>query len=460
MELAKAKLQVIKPDKPPNQWPAAVPVQFNPTTLRLQLSNQAAGGNSRGQQVRQYTGTSSTTLTLDLVFDTADDGTTEQPRSVREKTGIVEQFVLPQGEGQTKQTPPKVRFHWGDLIIDGVVDNVNIDFDHFAPNGTPLRAKVGLSIKEQDPKYMYLESGAGANTASNAPTPGSPSAAMPGSSGSGGDRSAPALAGESAADFAARMGIDPFAWRGLAGGLGGSLSFDAGVEIGFSASLNAGIGIGVSAGVQIGASVSLDVNLGLKVQNTAASTIKGVATKTAGFNLAAAGGLGAAMETSKMAATQSAVFDARAAFQQASTSASQPASVQLSLPEQSRTPLLQNRSTSSSAAADRAASSAASGNTAPTPPRADRRATSYAFGVPLRSTVGAAARTRSSAMEGASALSSATHTNASSGDPPETFNPTIPKWIALPDSSTRQTATRSRRRMLSPCGCGGRGGYR
>ena len=452
MELAKAKLYVVNASNEAED--PGVEVQFNPTTLRLQLANQTSGGSSRGSQVRQYTGTSSTTLTLDLVFDTADEGTTEQPRSVREKTGIVEKFVLPQGEGQDKQAPPKVRFSWGDLIIDGLVESVNIDFDLFAANGTPLRAKVGLSIKEQDSRYMHLESGAGANPARNAPTPGSPSAATPGSSGGGGDRSAPALAGESAADFAARMGIDPSAWRGLAAGLDASLTLEAGVEIGFSTSLNAGVGMGVSSGVQSGASSSLSENLGLEVPASAASSSKAFAGQNAGFNLSAAGGLGAAVESAKIASSQSAVDDARAAFKQPATPTSQGAgSAQTSLPNQSRTPLSRSET---------ALAPAAGASSAPAPPRADPRASTYAFGVPLRSTVGAAALIRAGALQGSLALYSSARVGATDdGDPPETFDPTTPKWIALPDNTATTPGLRAaRRRPLSPCGCAGRCGHR
>ncbi len=175
-ELAKATLQEITSDEQATPVGEPVKVQFNPTTLRLALSNTASGGETRGSPARQYLGSSSTTLTLDLVFDTADEGTTDQPRDVREKTALVEKFVIPRGQGEDKSAPPKLRFHWGTLIIDGVVDNVSLDFDHIAADGTPLRAKVGLSIKEQNSKYMFLEQGPGANSSGGAPAPGSASA--------------------------------------------------------------------------------------------------------------------------------------------------------------------------------------------------------------------------------------------------------------------------------------------
>ena len=61
--LQKAKLaQVDGTDK----VSAEVAVQFNPATLKLQRSNSVDAGKSRGRQVQQYNGTSSTTLTLEL----------------------------------------------------------------------------------------------------------------------------------------------------------------------------------------------------------------------------------------------------------------------------------------------------------------------------------------------------------------------------------------------------------
>src|SRR5207248_9100528 len=108
-----------------------IPVPINPSSPRRQITNNTPGGNTRGQQTRQFTGSSSTTLTLELVFDTADEGSTDKPRSVREKTDMVQKFVMPKGEGQNKQAPPKVRFQWGTLILDGVIDSITIDLDHF-----------------------------------------------------------------------------------------------------------------------------------------------------------------------------------------------------------------------------------------------------------------------------------------------------------------------------------------
>lgn len=469
MELAKATLQEISSDNPPRELSDPIAVQFNPTTLRLQLANQVEGGNSRGRQNRQFIGSSSTQLTLDLVFDTADEGETDAPRSVREKTALIEKFVLPRVEGTNKQAPPKIRFHWGELVIDGLVDSVNIDFDHFAADGTPLRAKIGLTIKEQDSKYQFLQAGPGANSADNPPVPGEPAASAPGSSGSGGDRSALALAGESAADFAARVGLDPSAWRGLAGGLDATLSLEAGLEIGFSANLNVGIGVGIAVGVQADVSASLEASLGLSVDSNIASSNSASSSQAAGFSLSAAGGVGAAVETVKITQAADAVEQARQAFQQpataaatavASTTATSTTStsssistasgsagtIQRGLPEQVRTPLTNASS----------AQTSQSTTSAPAPPRADPRATTYAFGVPLRSTVGAAAQTRAGVMQGSISLRSSSNALSAKGGPPQTFDPTIPKWQALPQSSSTSSRDARARKPLAACGCSGR----
>src|SRR5439155_20233527 len=166
---------------------------------------------------------SSTELTFDLVFDTADEAAGGgKARSVREKTLQVEQFVVPASDPTAKGkrlTPPRVRFQWGDLTIDGVISSLNLEMDLFAKDGTPLRAKMAVSIKEQDAKYEYKKGKEGANQGED-PTPGAKGSGAAGHSGGGKgaptDSSAPALAGESAADFARRMGLDPAAWRSFA----------------------------------------------------------------------------------------------------------------------------------------------------------------------------------------------------------------------------------------------------
>src|SRR5712671_3381630 len=110
MPLKKATLQEIKADASAAPLGDEIEVQFNPASLKLELANRVEGGDTRGRQNRQYLGKTSTTLTFDLHFDTADQGTPDAPVSVRTLTAAVERFVLPRGEGNSKTKPPKARF--------------------------------------------------------------------------------------------------------------------------------------------------------------------------------------------------------------------------------------------------------------------------------------------------------------------------------------------------------------
>jgi hypothetical protein len=372
MSFEKAELLALKGDKGSSPLgPPAVPVQFNPASLRMQLTNDTAGGQARGHQAEQHVGTGSTQLTFDLHFDTADQGT-----DVRDKVALVENFVLPSVPG-SKKAPPRVRFHWGQFLFEGLMTGLQEEIDLFTSDGVPLRAKVGVTIKGQDPKLAKVKSDA---TGADATPPGKPDATPGGGGGGVGDRAGTALGGESAAQFAARMGVDPSAWRGLgAAGLSSPLSLAAGLEIDFSSGLSAGAGLGSTVGVAAGAAASLEQAFGLHPAGGAAGPA------AAGFALAAAGGVRAAVETVQIAKSAQAASQAREAFTQPTAAAGAPAATRPAAPEQPRRPL---------AAAGRPAGPQSPAPAAPPPPRADPRAESFGFGVPLRPRVGGAADER------------------------------------------------------------------
>jgi hypothetical protein len=431
-ELLKATLQEVSADENQTAIGDPVPVQFNPESLKLRLQNQTEGGRSRGRQRRQHNGASSTTLSMDLVFDTADEGTDEAPVSVRTKTAIVEKYVLPKEE--TSDAPPRLQFQWDQLIIAGIVESLDIDFDHFAENGAPLRAKVSLSIKEQEPRYTFVEgaSGPAARDASRSrPAGGGNAAAAPGSGtnasdgrSDSGDRIATALEGETAPEFMARQGLDPSAWRGLGADLSAGLSLVAGAEIAFNAGLSAGLGVGASLGVHAEARVSLEASLGMGAGAGAASTQGASAPKRvdgdhAGLALSAAGGVRAALETLALRETSRTTGAARRAFGMES----QP---EPSGPATTRPPSTAGAAGQAVSAPGRSAPSREPA--APSPalsPKADPRATSYGQGVPLRALYPTAL------TQAEVRVCSATHPGAEAG-PPFRQHKTTPPWEALP----------------------------
>ncbi|QNM98656.1 CIS tube protein [Chitinimonas koreensis] len=251
MELAKATLCEISADAACSHVGEPVAVQFNPTSLRVSISNKSAGGQQAGSQARQRPGTGDMQVSFDLVFDTADLGDTENPVPVTDRTVEVEKYVRPRGNTAAQQTPPRVEFAWGSFLVQGVMESANIELDLFSHNGTPLRAKVAVSIKGQDPRYQYNPSPAPAPSPAAAAGGGDlPAGVAPGTPGTRGNRDsgedtgrvAQAMPGESLQQLAARNGLDPAAWRALAAEVANPLSLPAGFEIGLPATPPSGAG--------------------------------------------------------------------------------------------------------------------------------------------------------------------------------------------------------------------------
>lgn len=247
-ELRKARLaEMTATDNPTEVKDSSVLVPFNPTSLRVQISNKTAGGAQAGAQARQRPGTGEMQVSFDLIFDVADDG-----GDVLEQTKMVERFVRPQGTAPGKEAPPRVLFEWGTFMVQGTMDSANIDLDLFDAEGTPLRAKVSVSIKGQDPRWVYKSppapKGPGAGAGSGQSGQPLAPAGTPGTSGSSSalDKLVQAMPGESLQQLAARHGLDPSAWRALASGLSNPLKLALGQEVG----LPVGLSLGRADGVQ------------------------------------------------------------------------------------------------------------------------------------------------------------------------------------------------------------------
>ena len=457
-ELSKATLQEIDNQNRPRAGRAAVPVQFNPSSLRLQYSNQSEGGRSAGRQARQHTGNGSVTLTVELVFDTADEGSTAVPRSVLERTRQIEAFITPQAQSGRNQAPPRLRFHWGDVIVDGVLDTLSVDIDHFAHNGTPLRAKASLSIKGQDPERDANRSGAGANTAVGAAAglgagagaaaiAGGTTAALPGGLNLGlalGGISAAvgnafngaaqagtvarALEGESLSALAARNGLPSEAWRLLAGSVKDPLRLPAGQDVSLPTQASAAPGAGAFQGLQSGAAAASSgggaatptaQRVGLTPPQNSANTRINALQR--GYALALAGGLGAALETANADAGAAGATSARRSF--AGAGGSSTASVD-PFTTAAATPGQQQQVFSL---------------------RADPRAQSFGRGVPLRDHVQTAQDTRANLLSGQAFLK-----RQSTLLPPSTSDPGVPGWEALPLAAAGAAFQNHAR----GCGCG------
>jgi nucleoid-associated protein YgaU len=121
-----------------------IPVMFNPPEYQLQVTNQYAevGIPGLGSSLLQFVRGSARTLTMELFFDTTDEGI-----DVRAFTGLV--LNLSSLNSET-HAPPRLLFIWGSLIFPCVLESVTQTFDFFNTLGMPLRARLNVTLKGHD----------------------------------------------------------------------------------------------------------------------------------------------------------------------------------------------------------------------------------------------------------------------------------------------------------------------
>jgi hypothetical protein len=161
--LAKAQIQRLSAEGTPSG--AALDVLFNPTEYTLAKSAQFAEVPVPGldSPLLQFIRGQTETLTLDLFFDTSDEGGTGADAvSVTEKTDLFYQLIKIEAESHA---PPVVRFSWGGEAFPGhrtyetlasqsrygfkgVVESIRQRYTFFSSLGLPLRATLSLSLKE------------------------------------------------------------------------------------------------------------------------------------------------------------------------------------------------------------------------------------------------------------------------------------------------------------------------
>jgi nucleoid-associated protein YgaU len=128
-------------------------VQFNPTEYTLNKAAQIAEIAIPGidSPILQFVRGQNEKLTLDLFFDTTEDGMGANARDVRELTDSIYQLVKIQPK---THAPPRITFSWGQgLSFKAIVESVQQKFTLFNPEGIPLRATLSVAFRE----YKTLE---------------------------------------------------------------------------------------------------------------------------------------------------------------------------------------------------------------------------------------------------------------------------------------------------------------
>lgn len=273
-------------------------VQFNPTTLKVNYSNQKAGGDQPGTAPIQYVGKGTTKLTVELLFDVTGpmpDGS--ELEDVRDLTLRVAKYLQPLEEGggeDRKYVPPGIRFGWDTFQFDGVVDSMDETLDFFSNTGKPLRATVSLQISKQEIKVTAPAGSPGTSEQHEV------------EDGETLQQAAAAAGRDDWQNVAAANGIEnprqlqPGALLDLKAGVGISAGLSAGLSIGVTGGGSAGISGGARGGLSIGAAnnLSLGVSSGLGFGAASRTSLSGGfgagASTSASLTGSATTGVGAA----------------------------------------------------------------------------------------------------------------------------------------------------------------------
>jgi hypothetical protein len=141
-----------------------IPIQFNPTEFSLEKAAQIADINIPGldSPLLQFVRGQSERLTLELFFDTTDNGMGQGAHSVTEFTDRIYELAKIEPD---RHAPPVCALVWGRKFPGGnvsehiggnqkrsdfqcVVDSVRQRFTLFSPEGVPLRATLTVSFRE------------------------------------------------------------------------------------------------------------------------------------------------------------------------------------------------------------------------------------------------------------------------------------------------------------------------
>ncbi len=124
--------------------------QFNPKELKLEdtASWKPSDEQGKSKPLLTYEKGQPAVLSMDLVFDTTDTGGSVQGR-IDALRAFLAATVTEKDEGGESKRPPHVDFHWNSFTFKGVVEKLSVSVLMFKADGTPMRAKVSITMKER-----------------------------------------------------------------------------------------------------------------------------------------------------------------------------------------------------------------------------------------------------------------------------------------------------------------------
>lgn len=140
-------------------------VQFNPKEFKLDEKAiwKASDEHEEDRPLLTYEKGDPSVVTMDLIFDSTDTGSNVNTSYVVPLRDFLTAGVsVTDDQGDRSSRPPYCKFTWGSFNFECVVERVSVTFMMFKPDGTPLRAKVQVGLKERN-RDRDLDAGGGSS---------------------------------------------------------------------------------------------------------------------------------------------------------------------------------------------------------------------------------------------------------------------------------------------------------
>jgi nucleoid-associated protein YgaU len=124
-----------------------IPVLFNPTEYSIERANayKATAVLGLSSPLLQFVNGEADQLSMELFLEDYTDSASDPAQSVAGRLQTLAGLLL---IDRTLHAPPPVRFIWGKLVFDAVIEKLGRKITMFQPDGAPARATVSVTFKE------------------------------------------------------------------------------------------------------------------------------------------------------------------------------------------------------------------------------------------------------------------------------------------------------------------------
>ncbi|MDB5692067.1 MAG: LysM peptidoglycan-binding protein [Alphaproteobacteria bacterium] len=165
MKLQKVRIEILSGSRAGT----VIPILFNPEQYTMDRANtfKSTAVPGLGSELIQFVNGNSTVLTMDLFLEDSFDAASLNMNQAQDELaeGVLNMLVLTRMKllnslleiDRTLHAPPTVRFVWGPLRFDAVVEKITTKATIFHSDGLPKRATLSVSFREYRSIARQLE---------------------------------------------------------------------------------------------------------------------------------------------------------------------------------------------------------------------------------------------------------------------------------------------------------------